>query len=486
MIIKSKVFVNVFSSSAQVIFTGLVYFFLYRILLIKLNVELLGVWSIVLSTSSLANLANFGVSSSVTRFVSFFSKNGENEKIEELIFTSAVFLFVFFSLLAILIFPFAEMILNGVIKAKYLSEAIAILPYSIACLIINAITGVYSSVLEGIQRNYIKNILLSLSSLVLLGFVYALTSTSMGLKGVAIAQVIQSIFSLVASIVFVIKLHPHNPFKWRWSKSIFKEIFSYGTKFQLISISTMLNDPLTKILLAKFGGLQFAGYYEMANRLAMQFRGVLVSGNQSLLPVIVSIEDQKEKAQKFYKGTFDTIFVTSIITFVSIFLTSASISIIWIGQNEFIFTTSLELLCLGYFFNVISGPAYFTEMSYGKLNLILMNHMFLCVCNAFFGTLLGFYFGGTGVVIGWVIGLILASFYLMIRHHQIQKIDISLFGNRMIRLSLLTTCGLVLVHFIIYLFVPTMDLLFVIGIDVILIALFYIPVLSFLSKTFKK
>ena len=55
---KHLVLLNVISSGGQVLLIGLVYFFLYRLLLKVLGVELLGVWSVVLSTSSLANLAN--------------------------------------------------------------------------------------------------------------------------------------------------------------------------------------------------------------------------------------------------------------------------------------------------------------------------------------------------------------------------------------------------------------------------------------------
>jgi hypothetical protein len=46
---------------------------------------------------------------------------------------------------------------------------------------------------------------------------------------------------------------------------------------QAITISQMLYDPITKGLLVKFGGLDLAGYYEMANRLVVQLRGFIVS-----------------------------------------------------------------------------------------------------------------------------------------------------------------------------------------------------------------
>ncbi len=60
MAVKKKLVVlNVISSAGQVIFVGLIYFLLYRFLLKQIGIEMLGVWSVVLSTSSLADLLHY-------------------------------------------------------------------------------------------------------------------------------------------------------------------------------------------------------------------------------------------------------------------------------------------------------------------------------------------------------------------------------------------------------------------------------------------
>ncbi|HZY38649.1 MAG TPA: oligosaccharide flippase family protein, partial [Mucilaginibacter sp.] len=305
MAVKKKlVFINVISSGSQVVFVGLVYFLLYRYLLKQIGVEMLGVWSVVLSTSSLANLANFGVADSVIRFVALFIKEGESVKIKQLIFTATIFLGGLFLLIASVIYPFADLILTSVLPAKFLTAGLSILPYSLGCLVLNAVNGVYSSVLDGMQRNYIRNIVFSTSSILLLVMAYVLVPRY-HLRGVAIAQVCQSVAALLVCLSLVIIRAKYNPLKWNWNQAIFRQIFNYGMKFQFISLAAMVNEPVIKILLGKFGGMAFAGYYEMANRLLSQARGVIVNAMQSLVPVLVNVP--KDEIPAFYKRVFSNV-----------------------------------------------------------------------------------------------------------------------------------------------------------------------------------
>ena len=90
-----RVTLNVITSGGQVVCVGLVYFLLYKYLLKQIGVEMLGVWSIVVSTSSLANLANFGVADSVLRFVALFVKEGDTSKLKKLIFRMKLTISIF-------------------------------------------------------------------------------------------------------------------------------------------------------------------------------------------------------------------------------------------------------------------------------------------------------------------------------------------------------------------------------------------------------
>ena len=99
----NRIAVNVASSVIQVIITGLVYFFVYRILVLRLGVDLLGVWSLIVATASISNLSNLGFSSAVIKYVAEYKARGDTERINRIINTSIISIALLFLLLGILI-----------------------------------------------------------------------------------------------------------------------------------------------------------------------------------------------------------------------------------------------------------------------------------------------------------------------------------------------------------------------------------------------
>jgi O-antigen/teichoic acid export membrane protein len=271
------------------------------------------------------------------------------------------------------------------------------------------------------QKNYIRNIIFSVSSLLLLVLAYILVP-KYHIKGVAIAQLLQSVFALFTCLILVIVYTKYNPLKWNWSKQIFKQIFSYGMKFQFISLANMLNEPITKILLGKFGGMAFAGYYEMANRLLMQARGVIISSTQSLVPVMINLS--KNEIPAFYKKTFSNVLFFSMTIMACIVLSGRIVSFYWIGSYQPVFCTALLILSLSLFVNILNAPAYFYYMADGNLNILIKNHLLLGLLNALLSYLLGYWFGGFGVVFGWFIAILFSSLYLLLTFNKMYNLKL--------------------------------------------------------------
>ena len=176
------------------------------------------------------------------------------------------------------------------------------LPYSLFSLFTNEVGGVFTSVLDGFQKNYRKNVIYIASSILMLIAGYWLVP-KFGITGMAYAQAGQSIFVASSAFVSSLKLINLTSFlRSRWSKAAFKQMFSYGVKFQFISVCQMLYEPTTKALLSKFGGLSLVGFYEMASRLVSQVKSLLVNANQVMVPVIAAaLHNNKEEITKIYK-----------------------------------------------------------------------------------------------------------------------------------------------------------------------------------------
>jgi O-antigen/teichoic acid export membrane protein len=410
---------NAASAIIQVAFTAFIFFFLYKYLLGTLGLKQLGVWSLILSFSSIANFANLGLTSGLVKFVAEYKAEKKIEKTGKLILTAITSLSILFLFISILVYIIAKPLLHYVIEEEYQNIAYSLLPWSLSSLTFTGVGSVFTSVLEGYQKNYLRNLVLVLSGAIMFTLTLMLTP-QLGLKGVAIAQLSQAIFVLIASGLLVFRLSPDTHFsKWKWSNSSFKEMFNYGYKFQVVSICQLLYEPTTKMLLSKFGGLTFLGNYEMASKLINQFRALLVNANQVVIPVVSETAKVKTKDDSvlLYKDMTKVISLFAIPLSTLLILLTPIISVIWIGHFNSDFIFAMYILTISAIFNILCGPAYFSCMGEGRLNILVTTHVAMAVLNLILGFLLGLIWGGYGIVIGWGLALTIGSIYLIWKYN---------------------------------------------------------------------
>lgn len=421
---KRQILINAIMSVVQIIVMSGVLFILYRFLLNIIGVEQLGIWSLVLATTSVSNIANLGLSGSVVKFVAKYIAREEHEKVSRVIQTAAISIALFIGIAVLIGYPVIKWILGLVIPDKNLSLAISILPYTVVSLWIMTITSVFQAGLDGNQRIYLRNILLMGGSI--LYFLLAIIITPLhGLIGLAYAQIIQNITVLLFSWILLKRYIPLPIIPYQWDKGVFKEIVGYSINFQVISITQMLCDPITKALLSKLGGLSIVGYYEMANRMILQFRALIVSANQVIVPAIADLQEKTpEKIRSAYLTSYRLVFYFAVPLFSLIIICTPLISELWIGHYEKIFVIFAILLSIGWLLNTLSAPAYFSNLGIGTLRWNVMSHIVISVLNIGLGFLLGIFYDGIGIVAAWTISLALGSSVIHISYHLTHKITL--------------------------------------------------------------
>lgn len=426
MIQKRQILINAIMSVIQIVVIGVVLFILYGFLLNTIGVEQLGIWSLVLATTSVTQIANLGLSGSVVKFVAKYIARRENENVSGVIQTASISVGVFVALVLMIGYPIAKWILGLVILAESLPSALAILPYAFLALLIMIVTSIFQAGLDGHQRIDIRSVLLMGGALLHL-FLCFMLAPRYGLMGIAYARVVQNITILLSSWFFLKKYLPSLPiFPYKWNKSLFKEIIGYGINFQVISVTTMLYDPITKTLLSKFGGLSMVGYYEMASKMIHQFRALIVSANQVLVPAIADLKEKApEKIQSIYLSSYQLLFYLALPLYSLIIISMAIISELWIGHYEGIFVIFGTLLAIGWFLNTLNAPAYFANLGTGELRWNVTSHIVIALLNVGLGFLLGFFYGGMGVVVAWVISLALGGSIIYLSYHIRHKIPLS-------------------------------------------------------------
>jgi len=390
-----------------------------------IGVEKLGIWSLVLATTSVTQIGNMGFSGSTIKFVAQYLSREEHEKVSIVIQTATLSIAVLMGTILLAGYPIVKWIIRFVVPPESFHYADQILPLSFFALWIMVIASVFNASLDGYQRIYIRNLILICGTIIFLILCYIFVP-SYGLVGLAYAQIMQNTMILVSAWICLKKYSCKLPLvPYKWNKILFKEMIGYGMKFQIISLTTLFYEPITKSLLTKFGSLALVGYYEMANRMIQQLRALITATNQVLVPTIVGLKERfPEKIRIVYTTSYEMMFYLSLPLYSLLILCLPLLSKGWIGYYESTFVLYSIILAVGWFMNTLSGPAYFVNLGIGELRWNVAAHIVIGFLNGTFGIVLGFLYGGIGVIVGWGISLSIGSSLIYLPYHLKHSISL--------------------------------------------------------------
>jgi O-antigen/teichoic acid export membrane protein len=404
-------------ASAGILFA--LYFFLIRVL----GAEKVGLWSLVLATASAANLGGLGLSGGMVKFVSKYLALDDPKKAAACVETGAISVALLMAVFLTLMYPVFVWILEYLLPAESTQLGLKLLPYSLVSFLIAATGAVFLAGLDGVQRIDIRSILVS--SAAAIHFLCALVLVPrFDLLGLAYAQVVQSVTMALLAWVFLRRNLPAlAALPTRWNKTRFQEMFIYGLNFQITSLVQILFDPVTKALIGMFGGLAAISYFEMANRLIMQCRSLLVAANQVLVPVIARMyETERTDISKVYLSSVRLLLYLTLPMYSAIGAAVPIMSEVWIGRDETLFVVFSAVLVVGWFANNMAVPAYFGNLGSGHLRWNTLSHVLIGILNAGVGLLLGYLFGPIGVVIGFAISLVAGAGLLVVKYHADNRV----------------------------------------------------------------
>lgn len=437
---------NAALSVLQVIVSGVILFLLYRYLLRRLGAEQLGLWSVLLASTSVARLTDLGMTGSVVKFVARYRARQAPEEASLVVQTTVLTIGGIMGLVLLAVYPLLLRILDWTIPASSILQAKAILPWAVLGVWVGSISGVFQAALDGCQQAGYRN-LLNIG-----GNVFMITAVMWfvplyGLGGLARVQVAQSVLLVLANWFLLQRFMPGLPWlPWRWSNARFREMFSYSLNFQVTTVAIMLCDPATKILMSRFGGLGAAAYYEMANQLVVRIRTLLVSANSVMVPVIAELQETSPgQLRAMYVRAYETVFFLATPVYAGLLLLLPLVSLVWIGHIEEQFLVFSVILVGTYFLNNLEVPAYFDNLGTGSLRWNTWAHVVMALLNVALGSLLGYAWGALGVAIAASVALLVSSAMVLFAVHRKYQLPARQLIPAAHRPITLVVCGLTVV-----------------------------------------
>ncbi len=419
---RDRLTTNIFSAAGQTIVQMVMFVMLYRYLINRIGVDQLGTWSLVLAAVSAARVSELGFGGSIIKYVAAYRAQGDDQAASESLQTAAISVGALLALMVALAYPLLSLALPHVLPAAGLDAGRTILPFALVSIWLTSVADIWMNALDACLRSGLRAGIMIIGSLVF--FLLALIGVEYyGLLGLAAAQVAQGVILLTVGWVAIRKVISQLPIlPKQWKIVHFRKMLGYGINFQINSAVILLFEPAAKILIGRYGGLSAAGYFEMAQRMVIKVRALVVESNRVIVPVYAGMTSFKFDAPELYARNMRNLLFIVIPVFAALMALTPAICEAWVGSFQPQFVIMGVGLTFAWFLNTVSAPAYFAYLGQGKLRWITMAHVIMGTTNILAGLIFGHFFGWQGVLASFIGSLLLGSLLPICAYHYEHRI----------------------------------------------------------------
>jgi O-antigen/teichoic acid export membrane protein len=386
---------------AEVVVSGLVMFVLYRVIVAKLSVEILGIWSLVLATTSLSRFADLGAAAGLVRFVAIPKDRGNASEILGIVETAIFSNLVFYAFMSLVLYWPAFYGLSYAIHGTSLVMARGLLPFALTAFVLMNVSSVFYAALVGQHRADQKS-MVTVAGLMVQAAMAILLVGTYGLIGLAWAQIAQNLFTIgLGWLVFLRNLagHWHLRMPSHWNISAFRTLVGFGMRLQASNIMLLLSEPLMKFVMSSLGGLDALGYYEMASRLILLIRQLIVMPAQILAPAFAANEGNESVLRNLYAKASAVTLVVGLPMMTCLAVGSPLVSYLWLGHVDDLFLFFVIVSSAGWAANILVVPAHFLGIGTGRLGWNILGSSIIGLGGPMLGVALGSLFGARGVAL---------------------------------------------------------------------------------------
>jgi O-antigen/teichoic acid export membrane protein len=424
----SKLSKNALLSVGQTIAAAALLVLLYRAMVNELGLELIGLWSTLIALCSFGRAGEFGMAATAVRWVARAMASEEKEKAAHVIWLCALMTAVGLSIVFTIAIPAILYAIDNVPSlTPYSQQVNSYLVVIVVATFFNALANVFLGAIDGCQRFGIRVFINVGANTVFTVGAIALMPT-FKFSALPWLYLLQSIVLMTSSLIAVRSLIPiFDRFRAKASVKEMVLLAKYGLNVQMGGIALLFFDPITKIVLAAFGGLSHVGAFELASRLVMYMRSILVSAFMPLVPAIAALSQRSAEMRldPFRKGWQVLGFIVPPY-FASAIILMPLISWVWLGHVNERFVLAAWFACIGWAVNAFAAAAYMANLGSGNPGMNTVHHIICGALNLTFASAGGVLFGPIGVLVGNMIALSLGSIWLIRKHAAAEAVSLKL------------------------------------------------------------
>ena len=422
--VSQKIIRNVLFSGLRTALVWPIPLILIPYILSKIGVTDYGIWAVFLAIISLTALSDLGLAGTLTKHVAEHYARRDNTALNRLVDTGLMLYILIAVLLAGALCLASGFLIPLFFRQPLISRAqLQLLWYLFSCIVaINTLTIPFYSIVNGLQRMDLSNILSSFSVFCRALLTVVFLSQGSGLEGLVLANLVAPLMTLVGYIWIVHRLVPElNLSPLRSEPKEIKHIFSFGLQMYLTQIATTVYMQIDKLYLALFTGFAAAGFYNIAGDTAWKLRSI---PEMLLSPVMAAASEldaqgAQEKLRELYFRSHKYMALCGLPPVVFVVIFAKPLVHLWLGPKLAVVAYPLAVLAAIDFFNLTCGPGYLIFIGRGVLRAGVYSAFVGVLLNLVLSLVLTYYFGLSGAVWGTTIAVFVGTVYFVyLFHHQ--------------------------------------------------------------------
>lgn len=401
-------------AAAQVIWQSLALLIVYRIAAQTAGVGTLGAWSTAVAIAGLITVADIGLTEIVVREVAHANGLADWPRVKGLCRSVLRFVPLAMGLAAISAVPVIAYLLHALTPSFSETTAVTLAAGALASVWLTVLGAGAAGVLEAFGRYDLKAIAAFASGAISIPTAYIAADLAPDLT-IVIALVTGGAVNLLLLLgagYYLLRRLPGKPRAPTAAERTSMLRLGFNARFG--SLANLGFDPVVRFLLLRFGGAEAAGLYEIAYRLVIQLRSVLVASTQVIVPRLTS-----ERARGAAGGMAAIAKLTASLLRLAGPALWGILVVLPLLSAAMIESVDVELmnyglaLTLAWLVNAVAVPAYYGNFVDGALRVNRTSHAIMLIAAAVLGAPAGVYFGALGVVIATSLAIALGSAFIL-------------------------------------------------------------------------
>ncbi len=383
--LSSQLRINMASGVATTVINTVVMVVAYPIYLHFLGYEKYGIWLVLTTVLTFAQLGDIGISQAIIKLVAEDYGRNDIKGIQRYVTTALTMLSVtgIIVLSAILAFK-TQIIALFKLNDENAVMAAWLLPYiGILSLYVFTVQAL-NSTLSGLGRMDLANYIQSIGKIAAVAVAAVLLYNGRGIESLLIGNMISYAFIQVASLICIRRIAAIRLLRLdNLDVQRGKHLLGFGGTLFGGSLINMFLSPFNKIMLSRYAGVSTIPVYEIAYNGSMQIRALFEAGLRALMPEISRISvnltrHAKERISQIYRRAMRLICLFGIPMYGGLIIFLTPLLKFWLRQR-FVdeLPIAFRIMLISTFLSLLSVPSYYTLLGLGMVHYALVSHIIL-------------------------------------------------------------------------------------------------------------